>query len=303
MKYLILGAGGTGGPLGAYLANAGNDVTFLARSAHLDAMRKNGFHVVRPAGDIHLFPVKAENMETYREIPDVIFVCVKGYSLVGTIPFIRRTAGKNTVVIPILNLYGTGSRLQKELPGLLVTDGCIYVAASIDHPGSVRMTSNLLRVVFGVRKPEEYRPELERIAQDLRDSGVDCTLSDNIRRDALMKFAYVSPQGACGLYYHIPAGGMQSEGEARNCYIALMKEIAMLGEAMGVPLKEGYLEQNLAILDSLPPDMTTSLQKDVAAGRQSEIDGLVFEVVRMGERFGVHIPTYEKIAEKLSDIL
>ena len=157
--------------------------------------------------------------------------------------------------------------------------------------------------MFGVREPEEYRPELERIAQDLQDSGVDCILSDNIRRDALMKFDYVSPQGACGLYYHIPAGGMQSEGEARNCYIALVKEIAMLGEAMGVPLKGGYLERNLAILDSLPPEMTTSLQKDVAAGRQSEIDGLVFEVLRMGERFGVHLPTYEKIAGKLSDFL
>ena len=141
MKYLILGTGGTGGSLGAYLANAGNDVTFLARGAHLDAMRKNGFHVIRPKGDIHLIPVKAENMETYREIPDVIFVCVKGYSLADTIPFIRRTACRNTVVIPVLNLYGTGGRLQKELPDLLVTDGCIYVAASIDHPGCVRMTS------------------------------------------------------------------------------------------------------------------------------------------------------------------
>ena len=303
MKYLILGAGGTGGPLGAYLANAGKDVTFLARGAHLDAMRENGFHVIRPKGDVHLFPVKAEAMETYRNTPDVIFVCVKGYSLADTVPFIQRIAGRNTVVIPVLNLYGTGGRLQKELPDLLVTDGCIYVAASIDHPGCVRMTSNLLRVVFGVREPKEYRQELERIKQDLQESGVDCILSDNIRHDALMKFAYVSPQGACGLCYHIPAGGMQSEGEARSCYIALMKEIAILGEAMGVPLKDGYLERNLAILDSLPPDMTTSLQKDVAAGRQSEIDGLVFEVVRMGERFGVRLPTYEKIAEKLSDIL
>ena len=91
--------------------------------------------------------------------------------------------------------------MQEELPELLVTDGCIYVAASIDHPGRVRMTSSLLRVVFGVREPEAYRPELDHIALDLRTGGVECVLSDNIRRDALMKFAYVSPQGACGLYY------------------------------------------------------------------------------------------------------
>ena len=300
MKYLIIGAGGTGGPLGAYLANAGKDVTFLARGAHLDAMREQGFRIIRPAGDIRLFPVKAESAETYRDAPNVIFICVKGYSLPEITPFIRRIARKNTIVIPLLNLYGTGGRMQKELPEVLVTDGCIYVAAAIDRPGCVRMTSNLLRVVFGVREPEAYRPELEQAALDLKESGVESVLSGNIRRDALMKFAYVSPQGACGLYYHIPAGGMQSPGEARNCYIALMDEIAALGKAMGVPLEDGYRERNLAILDSLPPDMTTSLQKDVAAGKRSELDGLVFQVVRMGERFGVPLPTYEKIALELS---
>ena len=301
MNYLIIGAGGTGGPLGAYLANAGKNVTLLARGAHLAAMRESRLHIVRPAGDIHLFPVKAESMETYHDTPDVIFVCVKGYSLPEVIPFIQRTARKDTIIIPLLNLYGTGGRMQEELPELLVTDGCIYVAASIDHPGCVRMTSNLLRVVFGVREPEAYRPELDQIALDLRTGGVECVLSDNIRRDALMKFAYVSPQGACGLYYHIPAGGMQSAGEARECYIALMEEIALLGKVMGVPLAEDYRERNLAVLDSLPPDMTTSLQKDVAAGKQSEIDGLIFQVVRMGKQLGVHLPAYEKIAAKLSE--
>ena len=206
MKYLIIGAGGTGGPLGAYLANAGKDVTFLARGAHLDAMREQGFRVIRPAGDIRLFPVSVESAETCRDAPDVVFVCVKGYSLLEVTPFVRRIARKNTVVIPLLNLYGTGGRMQKEIPEVLVTDGCIYVAAAIECPGCVRMTSALLRVVFGVRKPEEYRPELKQIASDLKESGVECVLSDNIRRDALMKFAYVSPQGACGLYYRIPAG-------------------------------------------------------------------------------------------------
>ena len=301
MKYLIIGAGGTGGPLGAYLADAGKDVTFLARGAHLDAIQKSGLSIVRPAGDIRLFPASVESAETYHGAPNVIFVCVKGYSLPEITPFIRRTACRDTIVIPLLNLYGTGGQMQKELPEPLVTDGCIYVAAAIERPGCVRMTSNLLRVVFGVREPEEYRPELEQVALDLRESGVECALSDNIRRDALMKFAYVSPQGACGLYYQIPAGGIQSPGEARECYIALMKEIALLGEAMGVSLPEDYLERNLAVLDSLPADMTTSLQKDVAAGKQSELDGLVFQVVRMGKHWGVPLPAYEKIAAKLSD--
>ena len=108
MNYLVIGAGGTGGPLGTYLANAGNNVAFLARDAHLAAMQESGLHIIRPAGDLRLFPIKAESMETYHDTPDVIFVCVKGYSLSEIILFIRHTAHKNTVVIPLLNLYGTG---------------------------------------------------------------------------------------------------------------------------------------------------------------------------------------------------
>ena len=108
---------------GRILANAGKDVTFLARGAHFDAMRKQGFRVIRPAEDIRLFPVSVESAETYRDAPDVVFVCVKGDSLPEITPFVRRIARENTVVIPLLNLYGTGRRMQKELPEPLVTDG------------------------------------------------------------------------------------------------------------------------------------------------------------------------------------
>ena len=96
-------------------------------------MREQGFRVIRPAGDIRLFPVSVESAEMYRDAPGVIFVCVKGYSLPEITPFVRRIARKNTVVIPLLNLYGTGGRMQEELPEPLVTDGCIYVAAAIEE--------------------------------------------------------------------------------------------------------------------------------------------------------------------------
>ena len=114
MKYLIIGAGGTGGCIGAYMTEAKKDVTMIARGAHLQAMQENGLQMeTTKKGNYTICPVKATDMEHYQEQPDIIFVCVKGYSLLGTIPFIRRVAKPETVVIPILNIYGTGGRLQE----------------------------------------------------------------------------------------------------------------------------------------------------------------------------------------------
>lgn len=121
MKYVIIGAGGTGGILGFYMTKAGKDVTLIARNAHLAAMKEQGLTVRHLwDGTTETVQVKAENMETYESMiasageaakPDVILVCVKGYSLDNTVPFIQKIAKKSTIVIPILNIYGTGSRL------------------------------------------------------------------------------------------------------------------------------------------------------------------------------------------------
>lgn len=300
MKYLVIGAGGTGGCIGAYMTEAGRDVTLIARGAHLAAMQADGLRMeTTKKGNYTVKPVKATDMEHYRERPDVIFVCVKGYSLEETIPFIRRVAKPETVVIPILNIYGTGGRLQERLPELLVTDGCIYIAAEIRKPGCLWQNGDIFRVVFGVRKPSEYREVLEKVRQDLEDSGITGILSDNIQRDALQKFSYVSPAAACGQYYDAMAGDMQKPGEIRDTFAALIHEIDVLAEAMGIHFGVDIVQTNLDILDSLTPEASTSMQRDVKQGKASEMDGLIFEVVRMGRKYGVKLPVYEKIAEEL----
>ena len=299
MKDLLIGAGGTGGALGAHLARGGMDVTLIARGAHLEAMQTRGLEVVRPADTFTVDPIAATDTEHYDDTPDVVFVCVKGYSLGGLVPFLRRIAGRDTVVIPILNIYGTGGALQEKLPETLVTDGCIYIASEIQSPGRILMRGDIFRVVFGVRRPEEFRPVLRQIEQELSVCGIGAELSENIQRDALMKFAYVSPQGACGVYYDVPAGAMQQPGVCRDCFMALVGEIVRLAEAMGIRFEEDLVQRNLAILDALAPEVTTSMQKDLKAGGPSELDGLVYEVLRIGQRYGAPLPEYQKIAAEL----
>ena len=193
--------------------------------------------------------------------------------------------------------------MQEKLPELLVTDGCIYVSANIKEPGVLIQHGEILRVVYGVRKPEEYTDRLAEIRKDFDDSGIDGVLSENIRRDALEKFSYVSPIGAAGLYFHATAADFQREGEEREAFKTMIREIAALAEAMGVPFQRDMVEVNLKILSNLAPEATTSMQRDVMDGKSSEIDGLVYEVVRMGERYHVPVPMYEKVAEKLRETL
>lgn len=299
MRYLVIGAGGTGGSIGAYMTEAGKDVTLIARGAHLKKMQEEGLRMeTTKKGDYTVYPIKATDMEHYDEQPDVIFVCVKGYSLEETIPFIKRVAGSSTTVIPILNIYGTGGRMQEKLPGLLVTDGCIYIAAEIKEPGTIWQNGDIFRIVYGVRNREELRPTLFEVVKDLKDSGIDGVLSENIQRDALQKFAFVSPMAACGLYYHVSAGEVQKTGEPRDTFVKLMREIDALAVAMGVPFLADIVTTNLQILDALSPTASTSMQRDIYAGKASEIDGLIYEVVRMGKKYGVPTPTYEMVERK-----
>lgn len=319
MKYIIIGAGGTGGILGFYMTKAGKDVTLIARNAHLEAMQKQGLSVEKMwTNETETIPVGAESMESYEakgEKADVILVCVKKYSLDSCIPFIQNISHKNTIVVPVLNVYGTGAYLQEKLPKVLVTDGCIYVSANIKQAGVLLQHGEILRVFFGVREKEdlkklngqlngEYKAErlLKNIAQDFKDSGIDGILSDNIKRDALTKFSYVSPIGTAGLYLHAVAGDFQREGEARELFKTLIREIVTLANAMGITFEEDLVERNLKILSNLPEEATTSMQRDVIEGKQSEIDGLVYEVVRMAKKYGVEVPAYERAAEKFREM-
>lgn len=299
MKYLVIGAGGTGGCLTAYLAAAGKDVHVIARGQHLEAIQKNGLVLETAHRGTFAVPVPASDMEHYEGSPDVIFLCVKGYSIEDSIPFIRRVAKPDTVVIPILNGFGIGGSIQPSLPELLVTDGCIYIAAEIKAPGTILMSGAVFRIFFGVRKPEDYRPVLEDIAKDLNESGIESGVSDNIQQAALQKFSFVSPMAACGLYYDVKAESMHKPGQERDTFVALVKEVEALAKAMDITFPVDLVTNNLAILDNLAPGASTSLKRDVDAGKKSELDTLLFQVVRLGRQLGVATPWYEKAARKM----
>ena len=124
-------------------------------------------------------------------------------------------------------------------------------------------------------------------------------LSDNIRRDCMKKFAYLSPHGAVGTYFYITAAHLQREGEYRNFYRGLVREVLAIAEKTGIDMGSFGEKDCLAVVDLLAKEMTTSFQKDVAAGKKSEADGLIYEVQRLGKRYGVETPYYDEVIEAL----
>lgn len=298
MKYLIIGTGGTGGAVGGFLAASGYDVTFIARGAHLAAMKGKGLVVKSGAkGEFCIKNPKACTAEDYHDTPDVAFVCVKGYSLDDAEALLRRCADEKTVIIPILNIFGTGEELQRRLPKLHVLDGCIYITSYVSAPGEITQGGKLFRVVYGERDGH-IGPELERIAEELQNSGIRPELTGDIRRKCFQKYAFISAMATAGAYYDAPTGIVSTTPAMRETFVNLLKEIDALANAMGIPFEEDIVAKDLHLLDTAAPDTTASLQKDLKKGKNSEIGGLIFEPVRLGKRFGVQTPTFLMAAKK-----
>ena len=307
LKYLIAGTGGVGGSIAAFLALAGKDVTCIARGEHLAAIRENGLQLHSDLKGEYALRVPAYTAEEYTALvstsadykADVIFVCVKGYSVDSITELIKSAAHEHTVVIPILNVYGTGPRIQCLVPGVPVLDGCIYIVGFVSGRGEITQMGKIFRLVYGAhRSTIVSRETLEAVQRDLQESGIKADISDDIDRDTFVKWSFISAMAVTGAYYDVPMGEVQKPGEVRNTFIGLSQESAALGRKLGIAFKEDIVEYNLKVIDKLAPESTASMQKDMAKGHQSEVQGLLFDMITAAEEQGIEVPTYRMVAEK-----
>ena len=301
LKYLIAGTGGVGGSIAAFLALAGKDVTCIARGEHLAAIRGNGLQLHSDLKGEHSLKVASFTAEEFQGKADVIFVCVKGYSVDSITELIKSAAHEHTVVIPILNVYGTGPRIQRLVPGVTVLDGCIYIVGFVSGRGEITQMGKIFRLVYGAhRSTIVSRETLEAVQRDLQESGIKADISDDINRDTFVKWSFISAMAVTGAYYDVPMGEVQKPGEVRDTFIGLSQESAALGRKLGIAFKEDIVEYNLKVIDKLAPESTASMQKDMAKGHQSEVQGLLFDMIAAAEEQGIEVPTYRMVAEKFN---
>jgi 2-dehydropantoate 2-reductase len=300
-KYLIVGAGGVGGSIAGFLAAVGNDVACIARGAHLQAIRDNGLTIRSTLKGELKVHVKACTDDEYQDKADVIFVCVKEYSLRSMYGVIQKAAHADTLVIPVLNVYGAGEKIRQLTEGVTVADGCIYIVSFVSGAGEITQMGKIFRIVFGMRKGQNIPPQrLESVRDDLERAGIKAVVSDDIDRDTFVKWSYISAMACTGAYFDVPMREIQKSGRERDVFIALSRESEEIGRRMGIALPDGLTASHLQVLDKLDPESTASLQKDIARGHESEIDGLLFRMIRTGEKLGVEMPVYRTIAGKFA---
>ena len=299
---LIVGTGGVGGSIAGFLALDGHNVTCIARGEHLQSILDNGLHLKSDLKGEHFLNVKACTTEEYNDKADIIFVCVKGYSLDDSIKsVIEKAAKEDTLVVPILNVYGTGTKISNMVPEVAVLDGCIYIVGFVSGKGEITQMGKIFRLVFGARKeaPVEMS-RLEEIQSMLVHAGIKADLSDDINRDTFVKWAFISAMACTGAYHEVTMGALQHEGEERDTFIGLSRESAQIAEKCGIVFKEDPIKYNLMVIDKLDPESTASMQKDIAKGHQSEIKGLLFDMIELGEKYDIDMPTYRKVVKKFS---
>ncbi len=299
MKYLIVGTGGIGGSLGAFLAHAGKDVTFIARGEHLKQINQNGLKVSSDIfGEFVVNNASAVTEEEYSGKADVIFVCVKGYALKGIKDLLIKASLPSTVIIPVLNGLNIGDKIEKMIgEDKTLLDGCLYLHGYIENPGEIKQIGASNKILFGIRKDRTADMSiLEQIKNDLTAAGMNAVIADNIACDIYKKFACNASFGVCGAYYGIKTGDMQYDGIYRSTAVELLKELNELATAQGVEFDEDLVEASLRFIDNFSPDAKSSFQRDIEAGKQSEIDTLLFDVVKSCREYGVNATSFEKIA-------
>lgn len=317
MNCLIVGTGGVGGSLAAFLALAGHRVTCIARGKHKEQLLSCGlrFHsgikgeVTIPCRSYQEEPLKncsAElplisvcSSDEYTGTAQLILVCVKGYSVNDVAPCISRAAAKETIVLPVLNVYGTGPRIAKACPGVKVIDGCIYIVSFVNAPGEITQMGQVCKLIFGARPHDNVSIEaLKKISEALQQAGIKTILSDDINRDTFVKWGFISAMACTGAYFNVPMGALQQKGPERELFTNLTRESTALGHKLGISFREDPMEANLRIIDALTPDSTASMQKDIALGHESEIQGQLFDLLDACETNGVEAPTYRLVADK-----
>jgi 2-dehydropantoate 2-reductase len=298
MRFIMMGSGGVGGYFGARLAAAGHKVGFVARGAHLAAMKAGGLRVVSPCGDVTVAPAAAADPAALGPA-DVVFVAVKLGDLEDALGRIAPAVGPATTVISLQNGVEAEDRLVAAFGAGRVAGGVAYIAAAIEAPGVIRHIGTNQRIEIGVLPGGEAVP-VAAIVAALAGAGIDATAVADIRHAIWRKFVFLVALSATTTLTGRTIGAIRVDPRARALFADLMAEAAAVGRARGIALADDIVADRLALTDTLPEAMTSSMAHDAAAGRPLEADWLSGAVVRMGREAGVPTPANNALAAVLA---
>ncbi len=298
MRIAVVGTGGVGGGFGAALARAGADVTFIARGAHLAAMKAQGLQVLSDRGDIHLVPTKAtEHPADVGEV-DIVLFCVKLWDVESAWQSIRPLIRRDTAVIPLQNGVDAAERLIPILGSGAVMGGVAQISASITAPGVIQQVGTFMRMIFGELDGRRSKRGEDFLGACLK-AGFDATLSEQILTDLWMKFILLASNASMMAATRQPIGKLRDDPDQRPIFLAAYREVVSVGRAKGVALPADAVERIVDLTSHMPPAMKASMALDLDRGNRLELPWLGGKVVELGRQLGVPTPTHSMMAALL----
>lgn len=291
MRIAVVGAGGVGGGYGAALAHASADVTFIARGAHLAAMRKDGLRVESPRGDTHLVPTRATDDPASVGPVDVVLFCVKLWDVESAGAAIEPMVGPDTAVITLQNGVDAHERLIPILGAKAVMPGVANISATIAEPGLIRQTGTVMRMVFG--EPDGSRSKrAEAFLAMCGKAGIAGVLSEAIMTELWIKFVLLASNAGVMALARLPVGKLRGDPDIDAVFAAAYGEAAAVGRAAGVALPNDIVERTFDFNRNAPAHLMPSMGVDLLRGNRIELPWLSGKVVELGKRHNVPTPTH-----------
>ncbi|MBI5843007.1 MAG: 2-dehydropantoate 2-reductase [Chloroflexi bacterium] len=294
MKVAIFGTGGVGGYYGGLLAKQGHDVAFVARGAHLQAIQKNGLQIKSIFGDFTVSPAKATDDPAQIGPVDLVLFCIKTYDTDTAAQKIMPIVTKETTVLSLQNGIDAVERIGKIVGVEHVIGGATWISSAIEAPGVVKQVSQFRRVVLG-ELDGRVTPRLQSIFEALKETGVTVEISENIQKILWTKFVFISAASSLGSLTRLEMGDYRGVPETRAMITRLMREVEAVARKQGVDLDANVVEKSLEFIDNNAPHIKASMQLDVDAGRQFELESMVGVIGRKGRELGIPTPTADMI--------
>ena len=289
MRIAVIGAGGIGGIYGAALAKSGADVTFVARGAHLAAMRENGLRIEGDRGETHIQPTQATANIAGIGVVDYVLLCVKLWDVESAGEQLRPIVGPQTSVVPLQNGIDAADRLIPILGREAVMGGSAFVTGSIVAPGVIRQTGTYHRMTFG-----ELDRSVSARGERLRDlcaaAGLEGVLSLDIRVPLWEKFIVLVPLSGLNALTRVPLGKYRDDPDLFALLEASLRETVAVGLAEGIRLAPDTVSKSISMIRAIPPYHMTSMGNDLLSGKRLELPWFAGKVVELGRLHGIPTP-------------
>lgn len=298
MRIAIFGTGGVGGYFGGRLAQAGEDVTFIARGEHLRAIQARGLRVEGRTDDFVIFPAKAtDDVATVGEV-DLVVVGVKAWQVPEAARAMKPLVGTNTTVLPLQNGVDAAAQLVDELGRESVIGGLCRIVSYVVGPGHIRDAGFKPSIIIG-ELDNRVTERIKTIEQVFKRAGVEISVAPDIQVALWTKFLFIASFSGVGAVADASAIVIRGDPKLRAQMVTAMEEIYALAHARGVELPANSIDTVMAGVDALPEDATSSMHRDIAAGKPSELESQNGAVVRLARESGVEVPTHTFIYETL----